>query len=384
MAEDGLKYRRLNPPQRTLFGPDLSNPSPRAVQGLIASLEGAHDADFRRVADEVRRLAALVFQLSGGRVAILPVLEEIAPDAVFTSLLPAGARVVVGVCGLYGERLVGAAERLGLAVTLVEGRRGEAVPLDGLRTAIAEKRPQAVALMHGEGSSGVLQPLNGLGQACRAVDALLLADASFTLGGVDLRCSDWGVDVAWSGTQRCLSALAGLTLLGLGPRALARFQPPSSPLHLQRALDGDYDTFPAPLLYALDEVLQLCSDQGLVYRFSRHINRQRALIAGLQALGLETVALGDVRLPSVTAVRVPAGIDGEEVRRTLLARFRLEIGGPVDPALGAVWRIGIMGHSAAPANLLLLLSALEVLLEERGVKVQRGAGVRAALAEMEW
>jgi aspartate aminotransferase-like enzyme len=239
--------------------------------------------------------------------------------------------------------------------------------------------------MHGEGSTGVLQPLDGIGGACRRAGALLLVDASFTLSGVDLRTTAWEVDAAWSGTQRCLSAIAGLTLVALGPRALKRLVPsPSSALHLSRALTGDYETFPAPLLYALVEVLQLCSDQGLPYRFSRHRNRQEALIAGLQAMALEIVAAPAARLPSVTVVRVPAGVDGEAVRRALLSRFRLEIGGPVDAALGPVWRIGVMGHSAAPANILLLCSALEVLLEEQGCHVQRGAAARAALAVMEW
>jgi len=210
-------------------------------------------------------------------------------------------------------------------------------------------------------------------------------DASFTLGGVDLAFSNWGVDAAWSGTQRCLSALPGLTLVGLSPRALERLSPPTaSHLHLRRALDGSYETFPAPLLYALDEVLQLCTDQGLAYRFSRHINRRDALIAALAALGLTCIAHPDVRLPSVTAVRVPDGVDGEEIRRLLLTRFRLEIGGPVDPAAGPLWRVGIMGHSAQPAILLLLLSALEVLLEERGWAVSRGAAQRAALATLDW
>lgn len=386
LSEQGsLPYRRLNPPQRTLFGPDLSNPSPRAVQGLIASMEGAHDADFLRVVTEARRLAAAVFQLSEGQVAILPALEEAAPEAVLTSLLPSGARVVAGVCGFYGERHAVTAGQLGYTVTTVEAGRGEAVTPDALRAAIERVRPHAVLIAHGEGSTGVLQPLEALAEACRAVDALLLVDASFTLAGVDLRCTAWGIDAAWSGTQRCLSALAGLTLVALGPRALDRPLPPSSSyLHLRRALDGGYDTFPAPLLYALDEVLQLCSDQGLAYRFSRHINRQQALIAGIQAMGLEIVARPEVRLPSVTAVRVPAGVDGKAVRRALLARFRLEIGGPVDGSLGPVWRIGIMGHSAAPAHILLLLAALEVLLEEQGWKVNRGAGARAALAVLEW
>lgn len=334
---------------------------------------------------EARELAAAVFQLTQGEVAILPVLEEAAAEIVCGSLLPVAARVVVGSCGAYGERLAFAARRLGHTVTLIEAARGEAVAPWTLIDAVRSLRPDAVLLMHGEGSTGVLQPLDGVGEACRRVGALLLVDASFTLSGVDLRTTAWQIDAAWSGTQRCLSAVAGLTVVALGPQALERLAPtPSSALHLRRALSGDYETFPAPLLYALVEVLQLCSDQGLAYRFARHRNRQMALIAGLQALGLEIVAAPAARLPSVTVVRVPAGVDGEAVRRALLGRFRLEIGGSVDAALGPAWRIGVMGHSAAPANILLLCSALEVLLEEQGCQVQRGAAARAALAVLEW
>ncbi len=377
-------YRRLNPPQRILFGPDLSNPSPRAVQGLIASLEGAHDADFLRVISEARFLAAAVFQTTVGAIAILPALEEAAPESVLSSLLRRGAKVVIGVCGAHGDRLASIARHMGYAVTVVESPRGRAIALPALTEALRRERPAALMLMHGEGASGVLQPLTGVGEVCQSVDTLLLVDASFTLAGVELAFDEWGIDAAWSGTQRCLSALPGLSLVALSPRAKQRLLGPSpSYFHLTRALEGDYITFPAPLLYALDEVLQLCNDQGLAYRVSRHINRRDALIAGLEALGLKVVADPSVRLPSVTVVRVPEPLDGEEIRRELLARFRLEIGGPIDPALGPVWRIGLMGHSTTPANFVLCLTALEVLLEGRGWSVSRGAAVRAALAILE-
>jgi len=352
---------------------------------LIASVEGANDADFRRVLAEVRRLAAVVFQLAEGEVTVLPALEEAAPEAILSSLLPPEAKVVVGICGAYGERLARVARDQGCAVTTVEAGRGDVVPVPSLIDAVRRERPQALLLMHGEGATGALQPLDHLGAACHQVDTLLLVDASFTLAGVDLRCTEWGVDVAWTGTQRCLSAIAGLTLIALSPQGMQRLRSPATGhLHLRRALDGAYDTFPAPLLYALDEVLQLCIDQGLTYRFSRIANRQQALIAGLEALGLEVAAKPDVRLPSVTTVRVPPGVDGEEIRRLLLAHFRMEIGGPIDSVLGPVWRVGIMGHSAAPANILLLLSALEVLLEQQEWRVHRGAGARAALSMLQW
>ncbi len=380
--------RRLNPPQRTLFGPDLSNPSPRAVQGLIASLEGAHDADFQRVLGEVRRLGAYLFQTRNGEVAILPALEEAAPEAVLRSLVPSDSRVVVGVCGAYGERLAAIAQSLGYDVRIVEGARGSPVALDAARDAVRSARPAAVLLLHGEGATGVLQPFEGMAEVCRAAGALLLVDASFSLAAVDLPFDALGIDAAWSGTQRGLSALPGLTLVALSVAARERL-PSAAPgagvyLDLRRALDGAYDTFPAPLLYALDEVLQLCADQGLAYRFSRIANRQQALIRGVEAMGLTVAATPEARLPSVTAVRVPDGVDGEEIRLQLLGRFRLEIGGPVDRALGPVWRVGIMGHSAAPANILLFLSALEVLLETQGWPVRRGEGTRAALGVLEW
>jgi alanine-glyoxylate transaminase/serine-glyoxylate transaminase/serine-pyruvate transaminase len=356
---------------------------------LIASLEGTHDGDFRRVFGEARRLAAYLFQTQGGEVAILPALEEAAPEAVLRSLVPSGSRVVVGTCGAYGERLAAIAQSLGYDVRIVEGARGYAVPLDAVREVVRGERPRAVLLLHGEGATGVLQPLEAVAESCRAAGTLLMVDASFTLAAVDLPFDAMGIDAAWSGTQRGLSALPGLTLVALSALARERLSStaPAAPayLDLRRALDGAYDTFPAPLLYALDEVLQLCADQGLAYRFSRIANRQQALIRGLEAMGLVVAAAPGARLPSVTAVRVPDGVDGEEIRRQLLARFRLEIGGPVDRALGPVWRVGIMGHSAAPANILLFLSALEVLLEtQEWIVRRRGEGTRAALGVLEW
>ncbi len=343
------------------------------------------DADFQRVMTEARKLATSVFQLEQGEVAILPALEEAAGEAVLGSLLAPGARVIVGSCGAYGDRLASTARRLGFGVSTIEAARGSAVPLEVLARAIERDRPQALLLVHGEASTGVLQSVVGLSEVCQKYGTLLLVDATFTLGGVDLACSTWGIDVAWSGSQRCLSAFPGLCLVALSPCALERLQPvPDSYLHLRRGLDAAYESFPAPLLYALDEVLQLCSDQGLAYRFSRHINRRDALLAGLDALDLNVVAAPEVRLPSVTVAQVPGDVDGERVRGHLLSRFRMEIGGPVDPAVGPVWRIGIMGHSAAPANLLVLLSALEIFLEEQGRRIMRGEAVRAALRVLEW
>lgn len=389
-----VSYGRLNPPERTLFGPDLSNPSPRARQGLIAILEGANDPDFLKVLDQTRALLRSLWRTTNQDTFLLPGAEEAGMEAVLVNLLEPGETAVVGVAGWFGERLAQAAERVGAQVVRVIAEWGQAVPREAIEAAVQGHQPRILALVHGEGSTGVLQPLDGLGEIARRAGALLAVDTCFTTALVDVRVDEWGFDACWSGSQKGLSAYPGLALLSFSPRAAERVAQRRTPvssfyfeLEGMRSYTSDerrHQTLPAPLVYALTEMLQLAHEQGMEYREARHRNRRDALVAALELLGLQVVSDPRNRLPSVTVVEVPPGIDGASVRDGLLRPFRIDIGGGLGGWKDRVWRIGTMSHSAQPSYLVQFVALLEHLLAEQRYAVpEPGAAVRAAIAKLD-
>jgi alanine-glyoxylate transaminase/serine-glyoxylate transaminase/serine-pyruvate transaminase len=310
------------------------------------------------------------------------------------NLLERGELAVVGVAGWYGEQLALCAERAGARVLRVEAEWGLPLNLDVISEVVRVNRPKLVALVHGEGSTGVLQPLEGLGKLVHDYGSLLVLDTCFTTAVVDVRLDDWGVDACWAGSQKGLSAYPGLALMSLSPRAKAAIEERRSPVSsLYFDIDGmlgsntqarPYQTMPAPILYALTEVLQLAYEQGMDYRERRHRNRRDALVAALEKLGLEIRVDPGYRLPSATVVSAPRGIDAEQIRRRLISPFRIEIAGGLGKWSGQVWRIGLMSHSAQPSFIVQLVAALEWLLLQHGYKVpEPGAAVHAAIETLE-
>jgi len=389
-----IKYKRLNPPERTLFGPDLSNASPRARQGLIAVLEGATDPDYLKVVEEARALLRSLWKTTNEDTFLLPGVEEAGMEAVLVNLLESGETAVVATAGWNGDRLAEAAARAGAKVVKVEGEWGRPVPSDAIASAVEKHRPRLLLVVHGEASTGILQPLRGLGDIAHASGALLAVDACSTTALVDLEVDDWGIDACWSGSQKGLSAFPGLALVTFSPRAVQRFEQRTQPVSSYyfdlaglRAFASDdrhHQTSPAPLVYALTEVLQLAYEQQMEYREGRHRNRRDALVAALETMGLKVLGEPEHRLPSVTVVEIPAGIDGNRVREKLLRPFRIDIGGGVGRWRDRVWRIGIMSHSAQPSFLVQFLAVLEALLAEQGYTIPHpGAAVRAAIERLE-
>ncbi len=389
-----IGYGRLNPPERALFGPDLSNPSPRARQGLIAAPEGANDPDFLRVLDEARALLRNLWRTENEDTFLLPGTEEAGMEAALVNLLEPGETAVVAVAGWFGERLAKAAERVGARVHQVESEWGQAVSREQIEAAVLRHRPSILALVNGESSTGVQQPLDGLGEIAHAAGALLAVDTCSTTALVDVRVDEWGIDACWSGSQKGLSAYPGLALLSFSPRAAARIAGRHTPvssfyfdldgLRSYASDDRRHQTLPSPLIYALTEVLQLAYEQSMEYREQRHRNRRDALVAAMETLGLRVMGDAQYRLPSVTVVEVPAGVDGERVRNGLLRPFRIDVGGGLGRWRGKVWRIGIMSHSAQPSYLVQFITLLEHLLAEQGYAVPApGAAVRAAIERLE-
>jgi alanine-glyoxylate transaminase/serine-glyoxylate transaminase/serine-pyruvate transaminase len=357
-------------------------------------LQGASDPEFVRVLEESRTLLRLLWRTANHDTFIVPGTEEAGLEAVLVNLVEPGDVVLVCVAGFGGERIADAAGRLGARVERLETAWGSIVEPSALRDALAAHEPRLVAVVHGEGSTGVLQPLPELAALAHEHGALLVADVSLTTAVVEVLVDEWELDACWAGSQKGLSAYPGLALLTFGDRAVDRFAHRLTPvagwyLELEglRSLGSEehrHQTLPAPLLFALAEVLQLAHEQSMEYREGRHRNRRDALVAALATLGLEVLADPNHRLPSVTVVRVPDGVDGERIRRGLLTPFRIDVGGGLGEWRDRVWRIGILSHSAQPSFLVQFVSILEILLEREGYAIPHpGRAVRAAVDALE-
>lgn len=391
---DKIQYRRLNPPERMLLGPDMSNASPRAHQGLIAILEGATDPSFLKVVDEALALLRVLWGTQNADTFLIPGSEETALEAALVNTLEPGDTIVVGICGFFGERMAQAAERTGASVVRVVSEAGKPVSAEAIEAAVQQHHPKVVALMHGEGSTGIEQPLDNLARIAHNAGALLLVDTRWTLSALDYSVDELEIDICVAGSQKAISAYPGLGLITFSQRAADAYARRKTPviswtldlgnLRLYRTEERAAQTVPAPIIYALTELLQLTYEQGIKYRASRMVNRRDAVVAGLETLGLQIYAAPEHRLSTVTAVRVPEGIDQDQIRQKLLNPYRIDIGGGLGDLRGKLWRIGVLGHSAQPTFLLSLVSLLESLLQESGYPVQTpGKAGNTLLAHLE-
>jgi alanine-glyoxylate transaminase / serine-glyoxylate transaminase / serine-pyruvate transaminase len=336
-----------------------SGPSPvpqRVLSALARPTVGHLDPTFGVLMSETAQLLRDTFVTSNR--ATLPVsgTGSAGMDAMVSNFVRPGDRVVCGVNGLFGERMADALRRAGAEVVRVEAEWGRAI--DSERLIAAAREPfSAMFVVHGETSTGVCQPLDGLANACREHDALLLIDCVTSLAGHELRLDDAGVDAAFSGAQKCLNCPPGLAPFTAGERALAQVDEESRSWYFDLALvlgywsDGTaartyHHTAPVNMVYALHEALAIVQEEGLETRWARHARAHDALRGALAALGLERLAPDGEQLHPLLAVRVPEGVDEAAVRRALLHDHRIEISGGLGPLAGMVWRIGVMGEGA--------------------------------------
>jgi (S)-ureidoglycine-glyoxylate aminotransferase len=383
----------LLPGPRILLGPGPSMADPRVLRAMATPLVGQFDPEFTAIMNEVMALSRLAFQTSNARTFPVSGTGRAGLEAAMVSLVEPGERVIVGECGRFGLLLVEIAERCGAEVVPVRAEWGRALDPAAVEAALREGRTRLVALVHGETSTGVLQPLADIARLVRRHDALLLADAVVTLGGCEVASDGWGVDVVVAGTQKCLSCPSGLAPLTYNDRAAAvitgrRTRVRSNYLDLGQLESYwsrarlNHHTAPTAMVYGLREALRALQAEGLEPRFARHRLHGDALRAGIQALGLSLFGKEPPghRLPMVTPVVVPEGIDELAVRRQLIEDFGIEIGAAFGPLQGRIWRIGTMGYSARRQNVLLCLAALEAVLRRQGWGADAGAGVEAAAA----
>jgi alanine-glyoxylate transaminase/serine-glyoxylate transaminase/serine-pyruvate transaminase len=312
-------------------------------------------------------------------------------EATLANLVEPGDEVLVCVNGVFGTRMTDIVERIGGVLHAINRPWGEVFTLDEISSALDQHpRTAVVAIVHGETSTGALQPLEGLGELCRSRGALLLVDAVTSLAGSELRVDEWQIDACYSGTQKCLSCPPGLAPVTIGPRALEKLDRRTKRVaswYLDFSLIRSYwtgsrrayhHTAPISMTYALHRALSLVLEEGLESRWQRHWHHSRALVAGLRALGFEPFATEGHRLPMLNAVRLPITVDDGSTRRRLLDEFDIEVGGGLGELSGAIWRIGLMGASAKESSVLALLTALEMILAERNDHHRFGAGLEAA------
>jgi alanine-glyoxylate transaminase / serine-glyoxylate transaminase / serine-pyruvate transaminase len=368
-----LQIGQLNVPPRLLLGPGPSNAHPRVLQALAMSQVGHLDPCFIELMNEVQELLRYTWQTSNQLTIPVSGTGSAAMEASLANSVEAGDVVVVGVNGFFGERLVDMAGRYGADVRRLEKPWGEVFSLDELRQAVTKYRPAVLALVHAETSTGACQPLHGVGDLCREFDCLLLVDTVTSLGGVPLFLDAWQVDIAYSGSQKCLSCPPGLAPLTLGERAVAKLNNRRHKVanwYLDMSQVSRYwgsertyhHTAPINMNYGLREALRLVAEEGLQERWARHQANAELLWQGLAEMGLACHVAPEFRLPSLTTVRIPAGVDGRAITQALLHDYNIEIAGGLGQLAGQVWRIGLMGFNSRRENVELLLAALRRLL----------------------
>ena len=384
----------LEPPDRLLMGPGPSDVHPRVLKAMSTPLIGHLDPAFVEMMNEVQELLRYTFRTRNRWTIPVSGTGSAAMEAAFANLVEPGDVVAVPSNGYFGERMASMAERAGGRVVRVDAAWGEPLDPTAVAEVLVQHQPAIFAFVHAETSTGALQrQVPELTRIAHDAGALVIADTVTSLGGVELRVDEWGIDAAYSGGQKCLSCPPGASPLTLNDRAmekvLARSRPVRSwylDLSLLQSYWGDdrsyHHTAPITNVYALREALRLVAEEGLQERWARHLRVAGGLKAGVEAMGLAMLPEDDWWLPSLNAVRVPEGIDAKRVIRSLLTGSGIEISGGFGPLAGRILRIGCMGHSCRPANVLALLPALAAALEEQGFAPDVGAGLEAAVEAM--
>ena len=377
-------------PPRILLGPGPSNASPRVLQAMMSPVIGYLDPDFMLIMDEISALLRRVFQTEENLTMALSGTGSAGMEAGISSLLEPDDTVVMCICGFFGDRMRQMAERVGANVVVLDSDWGRPFPAEMLEAELDRRsNVKLVAAVQAETSTGVLQPLGDLSRLAKEHDAMFMVDAVTSLGGTEVAVDRDEIDYCYSATQKCLACPPGLAPAAISPRAQQaiadRTTPPSS-WYLDLELIGNYwgeehvyhHTAPVSMLLGLREALKIVIEEGAEARADRHARNAAALGAGLEALDLALVVPESCRLPQITVVAIPDGVDDLAVRGALLSRYGIEIGRGLGEFAGKVWRIGLMGESSKAEHVYALLAALEEILPGAGYEIPRGAGVAGA------
>lgn len=380
----------LNPPTRLLCGSGPTNPDPRVLRAMAAPVLGQFDPAFTAIMTEVMDLGRQVFRSRNPRTFPISGTGRAGMEAAIASLVEPGDRVLVANCGRFGDLFVDLAKRYGAQVNQVTAEWGQIIDPAQIEDTLRRTPAKIVALVHGETSTGMLQPMmEEIGRICRQHDALLVVDAVVTLGGIPVNVDAWGVDLGSAGTQKCVGCPSGMAPITYNARAEQAIVSRKTPIisnyfdlaQLQRYWSPErlnHHTLPTSMTYGLREALRLIVEEGLEARWARHQRVGEALKRGLEAMGIQLFGDSAHRLPMITAMMIPEGVPDEAGRARLLEEFGIEVATAFGPLRGRIWRIGTMGYNAELSTVLRVLTALESVLRSFGARVASGAGVEEA------
>jgi alanine-glyoxylate transaminase/serine-glyoxylate transaminase/serine-pyruvate transaminase len=379
----------LNPPIRTLLGPGPSDIHPRVLAAMARPTVGHLDPYYLQLMDKLQSGLREIFRTKNRMTFAVSGTGSAGMEATVVNLIEPGDSMVVCVNGVFGGRMCDVAERAGAKVTKIERPWGEVFTADEIKNAVAAAKPKVVGIVMAETSTGASQPIEEISKVVHDGGAMLLVDTVTSLGGIPVEVDAWNIDAVYSGTQKCLSCPPGLAPVSFNDRAMEVIKNRKTKVqswYLDVSMLASYwgsdrvyhHTAPINMSYGLYEAVSIILEEGLESCFARHDLNHHAFKAGVAALGMKYAAQEGHQLPMLNAVRVPDGVDEAKVRNDLLNRFGIEIGAGLGAFKGKVWRVGLMGYGARPANVYLLLAALEQLLAEQGHKFNHGASIAAA------
>jgi alanine-glyoxylate transaminase/serine-glyoxylate transaminase/serine-pyruvate transaminase len=373
------QYASFIPPVRTLMGPGPSDVSPTVLNALARPTVGHLDPTFIQLMDETKQLLQYAFQTKNKLTMPISAPGSAGMEACVVNLVEPGETVIVCQNGVFGGRMVENVSRCGGIAVVVTAPWGEANSLASIEAAL-EAHPEAkfVGFVHAETSTGVRNDAQAICALARQFDCMTIVDAVTSLGGIELKVDEWGIDAIYSGSQKCLSCVPGLSPVSFSDAAVAKIQARKSPvqswfldMNLIVGYWGDgqgggkrayHHTAPVNSLYALHESLRLLHAEGLDNAIARHARMHEKLKVGLAGIGLELLVAEDIRLPQLNTVIIPDGVDDAQVRARLLNEFDLEIGAGLGALAGKVWRIGLMGFAASDKNIDFCVASLKKVL----------------------
>lgn len=381
---DPKDFRDINPGDRLLMGPGPSDVPARVLQAMAAPCIGHLDPYFLETMNETQQLLRHLFQTQNALTIPVSATGSAGMEACFVNLVEPGDEVVVVVNGVFGTRMSDIVSRIGGRLIRIDCEWGRAVDPGAVAGAVKGRMPKVVAVVHAETSTGACTPLEDLSEIAHEAGALFLVDCVTSLAGMDVPVDRLRIDAAYSGTQKCISCPPGLSPVTLSAAAVAAIENRRVPVvswYLDFSMIRDYwsvdrkyhHTAPVNMIYAIREALRIIAEEGLHARFARHRLHHRALVAGVEAMGLTMLVPETERLPMLNAVCIPEGVDDLKVRKVMLNDFAIEIGGGLGQFAGKVWRVGLMGHSCRRKNVFLFLSTLEAVLKAEGFKARPGA-----------
>ncbi|MDY4770524.1 MAG: alanine--glyoxylate aminotransferase family protein [Lachnospiraceae bacterium] len=400
------KFKEINPSPRTLMTPGPVEADPRVLRAMSAHILGQFDPEFTALMNETMEMARYLFQTENKQTYVVDTTSRGGLETVLTGAICPGDKVLIPAFGRFGYLLAEILERCGAEITLLEREWGTVFTPEEIEDALKKNSYKAVACIHGETSTSMMQPLKEIGEICERYGALLIVDSVATLGGAEVKVDEWKLSACISGTQKCVSALSGSALITYNKQIeeivskrkrvekgirtendIAGTLPgiPSNYLDLAQLEDYwsprrlNHHTEATSMQYAVHEALRCIVEETLEERWARHKLNDKALTAGLNAMGLSIFGDVEHKMPVVTAINIPEGTDGKAIRGMLLDDFGIEIATSFGPLDGKILRIGNMGYSSQKRNILILLGALEAVMLQNGVKVSVGEGVAAAM-----